>query len=147
LVSAIDSLALQVGLVDLVELRDPERADAGRGQVEQGRAAEAAGADDEHLGVLQPLLAAHPDVGDDQVPAVAADLVDAQLGRGLDERGQGCGHGLFLRTDVDDAGWIDSRDNAAARPVCSPPSSRRRAVRRDMSRHPVTARPWVGSPA
>ena len=52
----VDDLALQVGLVDLVELRDAERADAGRGQVEQGRAAQAAGTDDQHLGVLQPLL-------------------------------------------------------------------------------------------
>ena len=78
---AVDDLALQVGLVDLVELRDAERADARRGQVEQRRAAQAAGADDEHLGVLEALLPGHADVGDDQVPAVAAYLVDGQLGR------------------------------------------------------------------
>ena len=96
----MDDLALQVGLVDLVELDDAERADAGRGQVEQRRAAEAAGADHEHLGVLQPLLPGHPDVGDDQVPAVAADLVDGQLGGGLDQRWQGHGSppGRFGRT-------------------------------------------------
>ena len=55
---AVDDLALQVGLVDRVELDDAERADAGRGEVEQGGRAEPAGADHEHLGVLEPLLAA-----------------------------------------------------------------------------------------
>ena len=39
----MDDLPLQVGLVDLVELRNAERADPGRGQVQQGGAAEAAG--------------------------------------------------------------------------------------------------------
>src|SRR6478736_2898302 len=42
---AVDDLALEVGLVDLVELRDAERADAGRDQVQQGGRAQAAGAD------------------------------------------------------------------------------------------------------
>ena len=59
----VDDLALQVGLVDGVELDDAERADTGRGEVHQHRRAEAAGADGEHLGVLQPLLPVHPDVG------------------------------------------------------------------------------------
>ena len=81
----VDDLALQVGLVDLVELGDAEGADAGRGQVEQGGAAEAAGPDHQDLGVLQPLLPRHPDVGDDQVPAVAAYLVDGELVSGLDQ--------------------------------------------------------------
>ena len=85
---AVDDLALQVGLVDGVEVDDAERADPGGGQVHQGRRAEAAGADAEHPGVLQPLLPVHPDVRDDQVAGVAADLVNGQLGGGLDERGQ-----------------------------------------------------------
>ena len=82
---AVDDLALEVGLVDLVELRDAERADTGRGEVEQGGRAQAAGTDDQHLGVLQPLLPAHAHVGDDQVAAVAAHLVDGELGGGLDQ--------------------------------------------------------------
>ena len=111
----VDDLALQVGLVDLVELGDAEGADAGRGQVEQRGAAQAAGADDEHLGVLEPLLPGHPDVGDDQVAAVAAYLVDGELVGGLHERGQlgvghGCSSGRMCR---------DSLENAAGRPVCS----------------------------
>src|SRR3954449_10301249 len=50
--------------------------------------------DGEHLGVLQPLLPVHPDVGDDQVAAVAADLVDGQVGGGLHQGWQG--HVLLL---------------------------------------------------
>ena len=73
---AVDDLALQVGLVDDVEVDDAEGADTGGGEVEQRRRAEAAGTDDEHLGVLQPLLPGHADVGDDQVARVAAHLVD-----------------------------------------------------------------------
>jgi len=88
----VDDLALEVGLVDLVELRDADRAHAGRGQVEQRWAAQAARADDQHLGVLQPLLPRHPDVGDDQVAAVTAHLVDGELVCGLHEWGQGCRH-------------------------------------------------------
>lgn len=81
----MDDLALQVGLVDLVELGDAEGADAGRGEIEKGRAAQAARADDEDLGVLEPLLPVHADVRDDQVPAVATDLVVGQLRCGCDQ--------------------------------------------------------------
>ena len=87
----VDDLALQVRLVDDVVVDDAERADAGGGEVEQRRAAEAARADDEHLGVLEPLLAGHADVRDDEVPAVAADLVDRQFVGGFHEWGD---HGI-----------------------------------------------------
>jgi hypothetical protein len=85
---AVDDLALQVRLVDGVELDDAEGADAGRGQVEQRGAAETAGADHQHPGVLQPLLTGHPDLGNDQVPRIPADLVDGQLVGRFDQRGQ-----------------------------------------------------------
>ena len=90
----VDDLALQVRLVDRVELDDAERADAGRGQVHEHRRAETAGADGEHLGVLQPLLPVHADVRDDQVAAVPADLLDGEVGGGLHQGWQG--HGLLL---------------------------------------------------
>jgi len=66
----------------------PEGADAGRGQVQQRRAAETAGADHQHLGVLQPLLPGHPDLGDDQVPRVPPHLVNRQLVGRFDQRWQ-----------------------------------------------------------
>ena len=53
---AVDDLALQVGLVDHVELDDPDGAHPGGGQVQQRRRPQPAGADDQHAGVLQPLL-------------------------------------------------------------------------------------------
>ena len=85
---AVDDLALQVRLVDRVEVHDAERADAGRGQVEQRRRAEAARAHDEHLRVLQALLPGHADVGDDQVARVALHLVDRQIRGRFNERWQ-----------------------------------------------------------
>src|SRR6202034_3551811 len=80
---AVDNLALQVGLVDHVEVDDAERAAPGRGQVQQGGRAEAAGSNDQDLGVLQPLLPGHADVRDDQVTGVTPDLVDGQRFGGL----------------------------------------------------------------
>ena len=53
----VHDLALQVGLVDHVEVQDADAADPGRGEVEQGRRPEAAGADAEHRGRLEPALA------------------------------------------------------------------------------------------
>ena len=66
----------------------PSVPDARRRQVHQRGRAQAAGADAQHLGVLQPLLPGHAHVGDDQVARVTADLVDGQLGGRLDQRWQ-----------------------------------------------------------
>ena len=75
----VDDLALQVAGVDDVEVDEAERADAGRGEVERERRAEAAGADAEDAGGLQLLLAFHADLGQDQVARVAGDLFVGQL--------------------------------------------------------------------
>ena len=85
---AVDDLALQVGLVDHVEVHDAERAHARGGQVQQRGGTQAAGAHAEHLGVLEPLLPGHPDVRDDQMARVAADLVHGQLSSRFDQRWQ-----------------------------------------------------------
>ena len=90
---AVDDLALQIGLVDDVIIDDSERADTGRGEVEQRGTAEPAGADDEHLGVLESLLTDHPDVGNDEVAAVATDLIDREFVCGFHEGGN---HGVLL---------------------------------------------------
>src|SRR6201996_6448850 len=82
---AVDDLPLQVRLVHHVEVDDAERADAGRGQVQQRGRAETAGPDHQHLGVLQPLLPGHAHVGDDEVPRVALHLVHAELVGRLDQ--------------------------------------------------------------
>jgi len=84
----VDDLALQVRLVDHVEVDDAQRADTGRGQVHQRGRAEAAGADAQHLGVLQAALADLAYVRDDQVPGVAPDLFDGQVISGGNQRRQ-----------------------------------------------------------
>ncbi len=78
----VDDLALQVGLVDDVEVDEADGADAGCGEVEGHRRAEAAGADAEHLGGLELLLAFHADLGEDEVAGVAGDLLVGELGEG-----------------------------------------------------------------
>ena len=84
----MDDLALQVGFVDDVELDDADGAHAGCGQIQQCRRAQPACADDQYLGVLEPLLSVDAEVGDDQVPAVARDLFARQLGGWFDQRRQ-----------------------------------------------------------
>ena len=73
----VDHLALEVGEVDDVVVDDAERADAGGGEVERGRRAEAAGAEQQHLRVEQLLLALGADLGDQQVARVAVALLGA----------------------------------------------------------------------
>ena len=80
----VDDLALEVRLVDDVGVDDPERADPGRGEVERGGRAEAAGADEEDARVEQALLALLPDLGDEQVAAVARALLGGERARDRD---------------------------------------------------------------
>ena len=75
----VNDLPLQIGFIDRVELNDAKGADSGSRQVHECRAAQAAGADAEHAGVLQTLLSDHSDIGDDQVAAIAPDFVDRQI--------------------------------------------------------------------
>jgi hypothetical protein len=66
-VGGVDDLALQVGVVDDVGIDDPERADAGRGEIERRGRAEPTGADQEDARGEQLLLARVADLGDQQV--------------------------------------------------------------------------------
>ena len=77
----VQHLALQVRVVDVVGVDDAERPDAGGRQVERGRGAEPAGADEQHAAVEQALLALLADLRDQQVAAVAADLVAVERAR------------------------------------------------------------------
>ena len=71
----VDHLALQVGEIDDVEIHQADVADAGRGEIEAERCAEAAGADQQDFGGLQLELAFHADFGDDQVARVTENFV------------------------------------------------------------------------
>ena len=79
-VGVVDHLALEVRLVDDVVVDDAERAHAGRGQVQRGRRAEPAGAEQQHLRVEQLELALDPDLGEQGVARVAHPLVAGQAG-------------------------------------------------------------------
>ena len=92
--AAVDDLALQVGLLDDVEVDDAQCADAGGGQIQQRRGAQPARADDQYARVLQPLLAVEAEVGQQQVPAVAGDLGGGEVRGGFDQRRQG--HGFIV---------------------------------------------------
>src|SRR5258707_8902588 len=78
-VRAIENLALEVGEIDLVGIRDDQAPKAARREVERRRAAEAAGADDQRRRGAQPLLPYHPDLGEKDVAAVAEELLVVQL--------------------------------------------------------------------
>ena len=60
---AVEDLALEVGEVHRVEVHDAEPADAGGRQIHRDGRAESAGADAEHAGGANFLLALQPDLG------------------------------------------------------------------------------------
>ena len=96
----MDDLALEVARLDDVEVDDPERADARRGEVQRRRAAEPARADHHDLRLEELDLARGPDLGDQQVPAVARLLGRRQARGRLD--------GQRVRLPLEDAaGQVD----------------------------------------
>ena len=104
---AVEDLPLQVGEVDAVRVGERDPADAGRGEIERRRAAQAAGADDERAPRAQPLLSFYPDFGKKDVAAVAEELLVVQLAPR--------GFGLSLASGSRRWAWC-SRPSAAARP-------------------------------
>ena len=72
---AVDHLPLQVRERHRVVVDDPDRADAGRGEVLDQRRAEPAGADHEHPRGLELRLPRPADVAQHEVAGVAVDLV------------------------------------------------------------------------
>ena len=67
----MEDLALQVRRVDGVGVDDPERAHAGRGEVQRGGRAEPAGAEQQHAGVEELGLPGLADLGEQEVARVA----------------------------------------------------------------------------
>ena len=77
-VHVVEDLALQVGGVDHVHVDDADGADTGRSQVQRGGRAEAAGAEQQHLGVEQLELALLPHLGEQQMALVAVALLGVE---------------------------------------------------------------------
>ena len=84
--SLCSNLALQVTEVYIVEINDTQRADARRGQVQRGRRAQAACADQQYPGSQQLELAFLAHIGQQGVAAVANFLVAGQHLRDLDRQ-------------------------------------------------------------
>ncbi len=82
-VGAIEDLPLQVGEIDLVGVSQRQPADTRCRKIEGRRAAEAAGADDQRGCRAQPFLPLDADLGEQDVPAVAEELLVVQLEEGL----------------------------------------------------------------
>ena len=124
-VHVVQDLALQVRLVDHVHVDDAERADAGRGQVEGGRRAQPAGAEQEDLRVEQLQLAHLAHLGQEQVALVAVAL---GRGQGLRRRP---GAAVVLPL-VEPADHATARRCSRGRPWSwrRRPSARRRRSRR-----------------
>src|SRR5215208_563036 len=76
---AVQHLALEVRDVDDVEVDEPERSHAGGGKIQRGRRAEATRADEQNARRLDALLTVEPDVGKDEMPAVAKQLFARQI--------------------------------------------------------------------
>src|SRR5438552_4068416 len=75
----MDDLALQIGERHIIAIDDAERADAGRGEVEQDRRTEAARPNDENLGRLELRLARSPDILEHDVPRIAFQFLAREL--------------------------------------------------------------------
>ena len=117
----MQDLALQVREVDLVGVRDGQPANAGGCKVERRRAAQPAGADDQRARAPQPLLPLDADLREQDVPAVAEELLVVQF----EELGfvaatvGGCLTGSPLRWAMACTSWKSSLEPSSVG-FCSP---------------------------
>src|SRR6476660_260415 len=72
---------MQVTGVDGVKINQPERADAGRGEIHRRRRTQPSRADAEHASRFQLALTVEPDLRHDQMPAVSLHLLAREFGR------------------------------------------------------------------
>src|SRR5262249_5982937 len=107
---AVEDLALEVALVDAIEVDEAQTAHAGRGQVERERRAEATGADDQRGRSLETPLPIDSHLGEHEMAVVAQQLVPRELGKRV-------AHGTASPAS---ATWTGSRSNRS--PVLRQPS-------------------------
>ena len=75
---AVDHLALQVRQRHGVVVDHAQRADAGRGEIQQHRRAQAAGADHQHARAAERRLAGAADLAQHDVPGIAFEFLGRQ---------------------------------------------------------------------
>src|SRR6185437_14042991 len=91
----LDHLPLEVGEIHYIKIHDADGADAGGREIKSDRSAEASGADGEHFGGLELALALDAYLRNDEVAAVAQDLLVAEFsaaGRSNRGRHEKCLH-------------------------------------------------------
>src|SRR5712664_322601 len=107
---AVQDLSLEISDIDVVEVHEAERADPRGGEIERRRRPEPARADQQDACGLEFLLSVNPDIGEDEMAAVAEQLVLSK-----------CGHGSASRDRRHDddlvavARWLRSRPAAGRR--------------------------------
>src|SRR5690606_38530314 len=79
ILGAVGNLPLEIGEINGVEVHNPDLPDAGGGEIHGDRGAQSTGADAQHAGGFNFLLARQTDFRQDQVTRVAPDFVVAQL--------------------------------------------------------------------
>ena len=72
---AMDHLALQVAVVNDVKIDDAEASHPSCRQIQQQGGTQTTGTDTQHRSSLQPLLALHPHLREDQVPCKSRNLI------------------------------------------------------------------------
>ena len=72
-------LALEIGDFDAVVVHQPDRSDAGGGQIQRQWRPQPPGADDQHLGGLEFRLPGAADLLEQNVAGIAADFVFAEI--------------------------------------------------------------------
>ena len=75
----MDHLALQIAVVNHVEIDNAQATHPRRRQIEQQGLAQAAGANAKHRSCFEALLPLHPNLGKDQVPSKTGHLIGAEL--------------------------------------------------------------------
>ena len=80
----MQDLALQVGEVDRIAIGQQDASDTGAGQVERRRRTQSASAHDQRGGAEQPLLGLDPDLVEQDVAAVAEQLLVVHRARALE---------------------------------------------------------------
>jgi len=102
----VEDLALEIGEIDGIAIHQPHASDARGGEVKGDGRAEAAGADAEHAGSLEPFLSFERHFGHDEMARIARDFVVAEFNAleaaRIDDAG---GHGKRGETIAAARGW------------------------------------------
>src|SRR4030095_14735289 len=79
--SSVKNLPLKIRKIDIVEIDNPDRSDAGGCEVKRGRGSESSGADAQHARSFESILPLGCDLGHNEMTRVALQFFNVQLHR------------------------------------------------------------------